>query len=327
MRLYSSSGTDIAVIEGTFLNTSLDESAAEKISALPMVAQVSPMIYNMMDLTPDVNALAYGWRQDSYDFDSLQILSGRRFRGGQPEVMLGDLLAQAMKKNPGDTMDIQGTPFTVTGIYHAQSALEADAVILPLDQLQQLSSLQGKVSTIHVKLRPAAAGVQQQVYMRQAETAIEALLPGLKAVPAEERASNNQVVRLAQASAWGTSSLALLIGILGIANTMVMSVFERTKEIGILRALGWKSWQVLALIQMEAAALGLGGGLVGVLVGWGALRVLATLPQTASVVTSTIGWPLLAEAMGIALLAGLLAGALPAWRASKLAPVDALHHD
>lgn len=327
MRLYSSSGTDIAVIEGTFLNTSLDESAAAKISALPMVAQVSPMIYNMMDLTPDVNALAYGWRQDSYDLDSLQILSGRRFRSGQPEVMLGDLLAQAMNKKPGDTMDIQGTPFTVTGIYHAQSALEADAVILPLDQLQQLSSLQGKVSTIHVKLRPAPAGVQQQAYVRQAESAIEALLPGLKAVPAEERASNNQVVRLAQASAWGTSSLALLIGILGIANTMVMSVFERTKEIGILRALGWKSWQVLALIQMEAAALGLGGGLVGVLVGWGALRVLATLPQTASVVTSTIGWPLLAEAMAIALLAGLIAGAVPAWRASKLAPVDALHHD
>ena len=327
LRLYSSSGTDIAVIEGTFLNTSLDESAAAKISALPMVAQVSPMIYNMMDLTPDVNALAYGWRQDSYDFDSLQILSGRRFRDGQPEVMLGDLLAQAMKKSPGDTMEIQGTPFTVTGIYHAQSALEADAVILPLDQLQQLSSLQGKVSTIHVKLRPAPAGVQQQAYVRQAESAIEAALPGLKAVPAEERASNNQVVRLAQASAWGTSSLALLIGILGIANTMVMSVFERTKEIGILRALGWKSWQVLALIQMEAAALGLGGGLIGILVGWGALRVLAALPQTASVVTSSVGWPLLAEAMGIALLAGLIAGALPAWRASKLAPVDALHYD
>ena len=91
-----------------------------------------------------------------------QILSGRRFRDGQPEVMLGDLLAQDLKKKPGDTMEIQGTPFTVTGIYHAASALEADAVIMPLDQLQQLSSLQGKVSTIHVRLRPAPAGVPQQ---------------------------------------------------------------------------------------------------------------------------------------------------------------------
>lgn len=327
LRLYSSSGTDIAVIEGTFLNTSLDESAAAKISSLPMVQQVSPMIYNVMDLTPDVNALAYGWREDSYEFSSLQILSGRRFRGGQPEVMLGELLAQALKKNPGDTLEIQGTPFTVTGIYHGPSALEADAVILPLNQLQELSSLQGKVSTIHVKLKPAPAGVPQQAYVRQAESAIEAALPGLKAVPAEERASNNQVVRLAQASAWGTSSLALLIGILGIANTMVMSVFERTKEIGILRALGWKSWQVLALIQMEAGALGLGGGLGGILCGWLTLRVLAALPQTASVVTSSVGWPLLVEAMGIALLAGLIAGAIPAWRAGKLAPMDALHHD
>ncbi len=326
-RIYSSSGTDIAVIEGTFLNTSLDESAAAKIDALPMVAGTSPMIYNMMDLTPEVNALAYGWKADSYEFDSLQILSGRRFRAGKAEVMLGDLLAQDLKLKPGDTIEIQGTPFTVTGIYHGPSALEADAVILPLDQLQQLSSLQGKVSTIHVKLRPAPAGETQEAWVRQAELAIEAALPKLKAVPAEERASNNQVVKLAQASAWGTSSLALLIGILGITNTMVMSVLERTKEIGILRALGWKRWQVMALIQMEAAALGLAGGLLGIVFGWTALRLLAALPQTASVVTSSIAWPLLAEAMGIALLAGLIAGALPAWRASELVPMDALHCD
>lgn len=327
MRIYSSSGTDIAVIEGTFLNTSLDESAAAKIDALPMVAATSPTIYNVMDLTPDVNALAYGWEQNSYEFDSLQILSGRRFRAGQREVLVGDLLAEDMKLKPGDTLQIQGTPFTVTGIYHGGSALEADAVILPLDQFQQLSSLQGKVSTIHVKLRPAPAGETEEAYVRQAKAAIEAALPGLKAVPAEERASDNQIVKLAQASAWGTSSLALLIGILGICNTMLMSVFERTKEIGILRALGWKRWQVMALIQMEAATLGVAGGVLGIVLGWTALRVLAAMPQTASVVTSSIEWQLPVEAMGIALLAGLLAGALPAWRASKLAPVNALHCD
>jgi putative ABC transport system permease protein len=84
---------------------------------------------------------------------------------------------------------------------------------------------------------------------------------------------------------------------------------------------------VLALIQMEAAALGIAGGFAGILLGWSALRVLAALPQTASVVTSSVGWPLLLEAMGIALLAGLLAGALPAWRAGKLAPIIALHCD
>jgi putative ABC transport system permease protein len=132
---------------------------------------------------------------------------------------------------------------------------------------------------------------------------------------------------MAQASAWGTSLIALLIGILGIANTMALSVFERTREIGILRALGWKQSQVLVLIQLEAVVLGLGGGLVGVALGWCSLQVLALLPQTASIVSSAFPWVLSAEAMGIAVLAGLTAGAVPAWRGARLSPVEALRHD
>jgi len=151
--------------------------------------------------------------------------------------MLGDLLAANLNKKPGDTLEIQGSPFTVCAIYHGGSPLEAGAVILPLDQMQRLSSLQGKVSTIHVRLRPAPLGEAPDHYLKRAQAQIEAALPGLRAVPAAERASNNQFVRLAHASAWGTSCIALLIGILGIANTMAMSVFERTREIGILRAL------------------------------------------------------------------------------------------
>jgi putative ABC transport system permease protein len=119
----------------------------------------------------------------------------------------------------------------------------------------------------------------------------------------------------------------LLIGILSIANTVAMSVYERTREIGILRALGWKRRQVLFLIQFEAAALGLGGGLGGIALGWCALHLLAALPQTASIVSASLSVPLLAEALGIAVLAGLIAGALPAWRASQLSPMEALRFD
>lgn len=327
LRIYSSSGIDITVVRGTFVNTSLDESAAAKIRKLPDVAQAAPMIFNVMDITPDVTALVYGWEADSFEFNSLEILSGRRFQDSQPDVMLGDLLAQDLNKKPGDMLEIQGTQFKVTAIYHGASSLEADALIMPLDQLQLLTSLQGKASTVHVRLRPAPHGMSWDQYMKQAEVQIESAVPGLRAEPAAERATDNQIVKMAHASAWGTSALAIIIGILGIANTMVMSVFERTKEIGILRAMGWKRWQVLALIQFEAAALGLGGGLVGIVVGWCALRVLSALPQTASIVSSSVSWPLLVEAMGVALLAGLIAGAVPAWHAGRLSPMEALRHD
>ena len=327
LRIYSSSGTDIAVIHGTFLNTSMDESTAAKLIHLPDVAMASPAIFNLMDLTPDINALVYGWKAGAFQLNSLQILAGRRFRDGQAEVMLGDMLAQTLKKAPGDMLEIQGTTFKVTAVYHGASTLEAAAVVMPLDQLQELSSLQGKVSTIDVRLRPAPHGETSEQYLKQAQAEIEAALPGMRAVPAAERASDNQFVKLAHASAWGTSLLALLIGILGIANTMAMSVFERTREIGILRALGWNRWQVLAHIEIEAVALGLGGGLLGIAFGWCALKVLAALPRTASLVSASLHWQLLGEAVGIAVFAGLLAGALPAWRAGQLSPVDALRHD
>lgn len=327
LRLYSSSGIDIAVIQQTFLNTSVDESAAEKLKSLAVVAAAAPSIYNVVDLTSDVNALAYGWKSDSFEFQPLEIVAGRRVRDGQPEVMLGELLAESLKKKPGDTLAIQGSSFTVVGIYHGGSALEAGAVILPLDQMQKLSGLEGKVSTIHVRLRPAPAGESPDAYLKRAQAEIEAALPGLRAVPAAERASNNQFVRLAHASAWGTSSIALLIGILGIANTMAMSVFERTREIGILRALGWTSGHVMVLIQLEAVLLGLGGGVLGIAGGCAALRLLAALPQTASIVSTSVSWPLLLQALGLAVLAGLIAGAAPAWRGARLSPIEALHHD
>ena len=327
MRIYSSSGTDISVIQGSFLNTTLDEAATAKLKALPVVAAVSPTIFNLMDVTPDVNALVYGWTAGAFEFDSLKILSGRCVRDGKHEVMLGDMLAEDLKMKPGDTLELQGERFRVTGIYHAASTLEGAAIVMPLDQLQQLSDMQGKVSTIDLRLRPAPAGESSAAYMKRVQAEIHAALPGVRAVPAAERASENQFVKLAQAFAWGTSLLALVIGVLGIANTMAMSVFERTREIGILRAQGWTRWQVLAHIECEAVALGLGGGLLGVLLGWCALRVLAAMPQTASLFTASLSWPLFGEALGIAILAGLLAGAVPAWRAGRLSPVDALRHD
>jgi putative ABC transport system permease protein len=327
LRMYTSSGIDIAVVQSNLLASSLDESLTGKISTVPGVAQVAPMIFNLIDLTPEVNALVYGWRADTYEFDSLTILSGRRFRDGAPEILLGDLLAGNLQKKPGDTMTILGTNFTVVGTFHGGTALEAGAVIMPLDQAQIITGMEGKVTAFHVKLRPVPAGQAYDPYVKHVSETIEAAIPTARAVPAAERAANNQIVDLAHSVAWGTSAIALLIGILGIANTMAMSVFERTREIGILRALGWKGRHVILLILAEATALGFVGGLLGIGVGWGALRLLSTLPQTAAVVSASVSPLHLLESLVIAIAAGLLAGAYPAWRGARLSPVEALRYE
>jgi len=327
LRLYQSSGTDIAVLQSSLFNSSIDESLGVKIKELPEVAAVAPLVFNLIDLTPEVNALVYGWPADSYEMDSLNFTSGKRFRAGQPEVVLGDLLAQTLNKKTGDTLTILGESFTITGIFHGGTALETGAVIMPLDQMQIISSRQGKVTAFHVRLRPVPAGETYEQYVAKVQKEIEALVPGIRAEAAAERASNNQIVSMAHSVAWGTSSIALLIGIVGIANTMAMSVFERTREIGVLRALGWKGRHVILLILTEAGVLGLVGGLLGILVGLGALWILSIMPQTASVVSLSISPGHLIESLLIAIGSGLVAGAYPAWRASRLSPVEALRYE
>ena len=326
-RLYSSSGTDIAVVDKDFMNSSVSQSLQAKLRAVPVVAQAEPMIFNIMDITPEVNALIFGWLDNTYEFDSLTFSAGGRFHNGKPEIILGEALAKNLNKKVGDTVELQGSTFTVTGIFHGGTALETGAVIMPLDQIQQLTSMQGKVSGFHLRLRPAPPGESPDQYMKRAQKQIEAAVPGLNAQQASERAANNQFVNVAHAVAWGTSSIALLMGILGIANTMAMSVFERTREIGILRAIGWKAWRVMLLIQVEATVLGFVGGFIGIAVGWGALHLLSTMPQTASIASTSLSWVHFVEALAISVLSGLIAGAYPAWRGAHLSPVEALRHD
>src|ERR1022692_1836687 len=83
MRLYSSSGTDIAVVEKNFLNTSVNQSLTETLRAVPVVQQAEPMIFNLMDLTPEVNAIVFGWLADTYEFNSLTFESGTRFHNNK----------------------------------------------------------------------------------------------------------------------------------------------------------------------------------------------------------------------------------------------------
>ena len=326
MKALESSGTDIAVVQKTFLNTSVDEAIESRLRSLPDIADVAPLVFNIMDLTPEVNTIVYGRPEHSFEMDSIAMVQGRKFRGDAPEIMFGELLAENLGMKPGDTLEIQGVTFTVVGVFLG-SAIETGSAMLPIRQLQKLSDLGNKVTAFHVKLARPRPGQSTKDQMQSARAAIESAFPGLRAVPARDRASNNQIVAVARASAWGVSLIALLIGAFGIANTMAISVFERTKDIGVLRALGWRRRRIVELILTESALLGFLGGLAGFLFGWGVLKVLSRLPPVASIASSSVSWYLSAQAIFISVLTGLAAGLTPALRAARLSPAEALRHD
>jgi putative ABC transport system permease protein len=127
--------------------------------------------------------------------------------------------------------------------------------------------------------------------------------------------------------AWATSVIALLLGSLGVLNTMMMAVFERTGEIGLLRALGWRRKRVLILILGEALTLGVVGSVLGLLLGLAGVQAIQLSP-TASVFISP-ELPLRAVVAGslLGVVLSVLGGFYPALRAAALNPTEALRHE
>jgi putative ABC transport system permease protein len=121
--------------------------------------------------------------------------------------------------------------------------------------------------------------------------------------------------------------LAVLIGAVGMLNTMLMSVLERTREIGVLRALGWSRRRVLGTILREALALGLAGAVVGIPLGMGMVWGLNQIPLVKGFIGARYDLDLFLTAVTVALGAGAVGGLYPAWRATRLRPAEALRYE
>jgi putative ABC transport system permease protein len=110
-------------------------------------------------------------------------------------------------------------------------------------------------------------------------------------------------------------------------NTMLMSVLERTREIGVLRALGWRRARVLGMILQESLVLGVVGGVCGIFMGLGLGELLGMVPGTYGSIDLTYAPQLFVQAVVVALIAGVLGGLYPAWRATRMRPVEALRYE
>jgi putative ABC transport system permease protein len=324
--LYNQRGADLVVQRagGTLqLSSGIDERLGERMRKLPGVKQV---IGGLMDLIAfeqyDLFAvIANGWDADCPVLDRVRILHGRKLRAGdRREVMLGKVLAANLGKSVGDTIEVYAQKFEVVGTFESFSVYENGAVFLPLAEMQRLIDRPHRV-TGYVVLATASG---DPAVIDDLKRRIEALDANVQATPTAEFVGNISQIRVTRAGAWITSLIALFMGAIGILNTMVTSVAERAKEIGVLRALGWRRARVVKMVICEASAVSLGGAAAGALFGAALLQLLRWLPQTAGIVDGSLPAIVVGQAVALAMLVGLVGAAYPALWASNLRPVDAL---
>lgn len=146
----------------------------------------------------------------------------------------------------------------------------------------------------------------------------------MRAVTVSEHLSHSEGFRLVKAMSWGTSLLAILVGVLGVMNTMLMTVFERTHEICVLLAVGWTRGRIIRMVLYESALLGLFGGIVGVAIGAIGVKVLSETPAIRDLLQPDLSISLLGLSVVIAVVVGVISGLYPAWRSSRLTPSLAL---
>ena len=263
--LYNERGADLVVQRagGTLqLTSGIDERLGERIRQMSGVKQV---IGGLMDLVAfeqyDLFAvIANGWDADCPVLDRVTILSGRKLLpGDRREVMLGKVLAANLGKSAGDTIEVYAQKFKVVGVFESFSVYENGAVFLPLAEMQRLIDRPHRV-TGYVVL---ATDTGNPAAIDDLRRRIEALDPNVQATPTAEFVANISQIRVTRAGAWITSAIALFMGTIGILNTMVTSVAERVKEIGVLRALGWRRLRIVRMVLCEASALSVGGAACG----------------------------------------------------------------
>jgi putative ABC transport system permease protein len=299
------------------LTRSLLPSGLERqVAADPRVAETARLFLLVTTIDRQESSLLIGLAPDEFPAQRLTMIEGRRGTG----ALLGDAFAAQRHLSAGDPIEIAGHMFRVDGVFHSGDAFEDNGVVLPLSVVQRLAKRPGQVTTIGVtvKLGQRPRPVADRLAKRFGISAIAE--PG-QAVKVDTSS------RLILEVGWVISALALIVGGIGVTNTMAMSVNERVREIGILRAVGWPARRIAFLIVAEAlaiAALALG---IGVGVGILAADLFTGRTGLSTLVTPHFTGGVLAWGLAFALGVGLLGAAYPTWRAITLAPVEALRRE
>jgi putative ABC transport system permease protein len=275
--------------------------------------------------------LVHGWTFDSALFDPLRMIEGHKPEKGENDtVIVGVVLSKNLAKRSGDRLEIAGREFTIVGIYESFNVYLNGSAVMLLPALQTLMDRPGDVTGFEVVLEdgPNKKELIERVRRQISDLRRSDAQPwGIEAVPTADYVKSTSQLQMVKGMAWMTSAIALIIGAVGVLNTMIMSVFERTREIGILRAIGWRKMRVVRLILYESILLSIAGAIVGIIAAVVLTRALTMWPLVNGLVSGEVSAQVIVQGVLIALAVGLIGGAYPAYRGAHLLPTEALRHE
>lgn len=304
----------------SLIGGSVPQTIVGKISALSNVEAATGVLLNVMTADGDQNLVVAGRPPDTFAAMQIKELAGRMPQAGDVHpIVLGESIARALSKKVGDNVEIEFTPFKVVGIAQFGSYMNRNIALVPLKDFQDLLRRQGSVSFIEVRLkRPINPNV-----LRESRAKLSQAAAPYDVFDTEEFVKDIRLIGIVRSVAQTITIVMLLLTLMIVANTMLMSVNERTYEFGVLMALGWTPRRVMLLVMSEGLLLTVIGGVLGMLLGLVTMLIASRLTQQAYLS------PSLNAAMMMQILAGVVvvgvAGAFyPARKAVRMNAVEAL---
>jgi putative ABC transport system permease protein len=305
------------------LNSNIDGPTLGTIRAYPGVAGATGVLVGTIRLNADNPLfLEIGISPAELADFGVTIVSGSPFGAtAADEVMLGWRTAHNLGKHVGDTLSLDQTTYRIVGIYSTGQALGDAGAMLPLVPFQATQRQAGEFTLVFVRVTPGADVAAVRARIERDDPQV------VTVQTASDFGRADRSLALISAADRGSTILAILVGAVIVMTTMTMTFIERTREFGVLAAIGWSGRRITAMVLCEALGIGLVGAAAGVALSFAATQVVGQLPSMVGVLhpvyTASAFWRALYTAGAMSLLGGVY----PAARAARLSPLEALRRE
>lgn len=316
-------GADLTIFQAGVsadLFSSLDETETRrKLLSDPDILHVAAGMSYVMPVADQRFTIILGVEPDGFTYSSTYV-DGPPIRAAD-ECSLGAMAARTLKKQKGDSIEIGGRTFRVVSIFNSGVVIYDAAITVRLDVLQELTGRPGRATAFFVDLRDGAD-------VKRVAERLERAHPEMTTISnASEYHKVDVGLETSQKAVWAITLAAIILGSVIVLNTMWMSVLERTREIGLLRAVGWSRQRVIQIVLLESVCVGLAASVVGIALGVLLARSVVLLPMLSQVLQPSFAPTQFGLAAAAAVLLSVIGGALPALRAARISPAEALRHE